>query len=98
MLRKGEVIRTYPDAAVGLNMGLQQPQIHLEKRDGVTVSEDYGTGLLENKLCVEDFVKIQQVFEIKLKKLHQLSSLVHFLGKSFSNPPPREYNSLGWHR
>ncbi|EGV96962.1 WD repeat-containing protein 49 [Cricetulus griseus] len=75
MLRKGEVIRTYPDAAVGLNMGLQQPQIHLEKRDGVTVSEDYGTGLLENKLCVEDFVKIQQVFEVlRLWDIqHQLS-------------------------
>lgn len=77
MLRKGEVIRTYPDAAVGLNMGLQQPQIHLEKRDGVTVSEDYGTGLLENKLCVEDFVKIQQVFEVRATLMDHRIWAVH---------------------
>ncbi|XP_051055191.1 WD repeat-containing protein 49 [Phodopus roborovskii] len=44
-------------------MGPQPQAIYPEKGDGVTVSEDYGMGLLENQLRVEDFVKIQQVFE-----------------------------------
>ncbi|XP_015845679.2 cilia- and flagella-associated protein 337 isoform X1 [Peromyscus maniculatus bairdii] len=63
MLRKGEAIRGYPGVALELNKGPQPETTCLEKTEGVTVSEDYGTGLLENQLCVEDFMKIQQVFE-----------------------------------
>lgn len=77
MLRKGEVIRSYPDAALGLNMGPQPQAIFLEKRDGVTVSEDYGKGFLENQLCVEDFVKIQQVFEVCAKLMDHRVWAVH---------------------
>ncbi|KAL1777899.1 WD repeat-containing protein 49 [Sigmodon hispidus] len=58
-----EVKRRYPDAALKLNMGPQPEPTCLEEKESVTVSEDYGTSLLENRLCVEDFVKIQQVFE-----------------------------------
>ncbi|XP_031229964.1 WD repeat-containing protein 49 isoform X2 [Mastomys coucha] len=63
MLKRGKVIRSYPDPALGLNMRPQSEPTCLEKTEGLTASEDYGTGLLENKLRVEDFVKIQQVFE-----------------------------------
>ncbi|XP_075806804.1 cilia- and flagella-associated protein 337 [Microtus pennsylvanicus] len=61
MLRKGEVIRSHPDAALELNMGPQVEPTCLEKTEDICVSEDYS--LLENQLRVEDFVKIQQVFE-----------------------------------
>ncbi|XP_034356915.2 cilia- and flagella-associated protein 337 isoform X1 [Arvicanthis niloticus] len=63
MLKRGEVIRSYPNSVLGLNMGTQSEPTCLEKAEGLTTSEDYGTDLLVNKLSVEDFVKIQQVFE-----------------------------------
>lgn len=63
MLKRGEVIRSHPDVALGLNMASQSEPAHAESTEVKTASEDYGTDLLENKLSVEDFVKIQQVFE-----------------------------------
>ncbi|XP_032752844.1 WD repeat-containing protein 49 [Rattus rattus] len=44
-------------------MACQSEPAHAESTEVKTASEDYGTDLLENKLSVEDFVKIQQVFE-----------------------------------
>ncbi|KAM7331310.1 hypothetical protein ACRRTK_010499 [Alexandromys fortis] len=61
MLRKGEVIRSHPDAALELNVGPQVETTCLEKTEDISVTEDYS--LLENQLRVEDFVKMQQVFE-----------------------------------
>ena len=69
MLKRGEDIRSYPDAALALNVGPQSEPTHLEKTDGLT--EDYGTDLLENKLSVEDFKKIQQVFEVSARLTNQ---------------------------
>ncbi|XP_051013264.1 WD repeat-containing protein 49 [Acomys russatus] len=62
MLKRSQVIESNPDATLELNMGPQTEPACLEKT-GVSASEDYGAGLLENQLSVEDFVKIQQVFE-----------------------------------
>lgn len=77
MLRKGEAIRGYPGVALELNKGPQPETTCLEKTEGVTVSEDYGTGLLENQLCVEDFMKIQQVFEVSAKLTDRRIWAVH---------------------
>ncbi|XP_060232929.1 WD repeat-containing protein 49 [Meriones unguiculatus] len=63
MLKRGEVIRSCSNAALELNMGPQTKPTCLEKMEGATASEDCGVGPLENQLSVEDFVKIQRVFE-----------------------------------
>ena len=75
MLRKGEVIRTHPDAALELNVGPQVEPTGLEKTGDVSVSEDYS--LLENQLRVEDFVKMQQVFEVSVYLTDQRMWAVH---------------------
>lgn len=71
MLKRGEVIRSYPDVALGLNMASQSEPAHAESTEVKTASEDYGTDLLENKLSVEDFVKIQQVFDVSVRLIDQ---------------------------
>uniref|UniRef100_A0A8C6QHU6 EF-hand domain-containing protein n=2 Tax=Nannospalax galili TaxID=1026970 RepID=A0A8C6QHU6_NANGA len=63
MLKRGEVVKSYLNAALELNMESQPGPKCPEKTEAVAVDEDYGLGLLENRLRVEDFMKIQQVFE-----------------------------------
>ncbi|EDL15476.1 mCG147528 [Mus musculus] len=77
MMQRGEVIRSYPEAALGLTVGPQSEPTRLEKTEGFTASEDYGTDLFENKLSVEDFVKIQQVFEVSARFTDQRLWAVH---------------------
>uniref|UniRef100_A0A8C5K5J8 EF-hand domain-containing protein n=1 Tax=Jaculus jaculus TaxID=51337 RepID=A0A8C5K5J8_JACJA len=62
MLRD-EVIMSYHSADLELVMGSQAQPKCPEKQEGATVDEDCGGGLLENKLSVADFMKIQQVFQ-----------------------------------
>lgn len=75
MLRKGEVIRSHPDAALELNVGPQVETTCLEKTEDISVTEDYS--LLENQLRVEDFVKMQQVFEVSVYLTDQRIWAVH---------------------
>lgn len=75
MLRKGEVSRSHPDTALELNVGPQLEPTCLEKTEDITMSEDHS--LLENQLRVEDFVKMQQVFEVSVYLTDQRMWVVH---------------------
>lgn len=59
-------------AALELNTGSQPGPKSPERTEDVTAFEDYGTGLLENKLSVCDFVKIQKAFEVSVKLIDQI--------------------------
>ncbi|KAG3270961.1 WD repeat domain 49 [Ictidomys tridecemlineatus] len=61
--QRGEAMMSYQNAALDLSTGSQPEPKSPERTESVTVERDYGTGLLENQLSVDDFVKIQRAFE-----------------------------------
>ncbi|XP_046278843.1 WD repeat-containing protein 49 isoform X4 [Marmota monax] len=61
--QRGEAMMSYQNAALDLSTGSQPEPKSPERTENVTVDRDYGTGLLENQLSVDDFVKIQRAFE-----------------------------------
>ncbi|XP_069848045.1 cilia- and flagella-associated protein 337 isoform X1 [Dipodomys merriami] len=63
MLKRGETIMTYPDTALELTKDSRPAPKHSERRGGENEFEDYDTTLLENRLSVGDFEKIQSAFE-----------------------------------
>ncbi|XP_048670320.1 WD repeat-containing protein 49 isoform X4 [Marmota marmota marmota] len=61
--QRGEAMMSYQNAALDLSTGSQPEPKSPERTENVTIDRDYGTGLLENQLSVDDFVKIQRAFE-----------------------------------
>ncbi|XP_048201805.1 WD repeat-containing protein 49 [Perognathus longimembris pacificus] len=63
MLKRGNNVMSYLDTALELNKETQPGPEHSERTGGENDDEDYGTALLESRLSVGDFEKIQSAFE-----------------------------------
>lgn len=62
---------SYHNPVLELNTRSQPGPRSPERAEAVTAGEDYGTHLLENQLCVGDFVKIQRAFEVSASLLSE---------------------------
>lgn len=60
-----------------LNPEFQPESKSLERMEQTNTDENYGTAVLENRLSVEDFVKIQKAFEVSIKLVYWSVGVIH---------------------
>lgn len=68
---------SYQNVAFELNKGFQFGLKGFERIEGVIEGEDYGLVLFENQFRVDDFVKIQRVFEVSVYYIYRRVGVVY---------------------